>query len=132
MANNLYAALGLKQDGGMPLAPYQKPTIYAGQYCKLAVIVTDASDRAFTLGAYSLKLRLKNADDSILVLTGVPFDSAKGEMEIELVPADSLLLKLGANQDAEVELYLTATPQVTCFISLKEALTVISQALPPA
>jgi hypothetical protein len=44
----------------------------------------------------------------------VPFDSAKGEMEIELVPADSLLLKLGANQDAEVELYLTATPQVTC------------------
>jgi hypothetical protein len=132
MAQNLYGSLSLKQDGGLPVTPYQKPIIYAGQYCKLAVIITDFSDRALTLTPYSLKLRLKKTDGTILVLQGTPFDNPKGEMEFELVPDDSKLLKVGSNLDAELELYLTGSPQVTSFITIKEAISIVNQTLPPA
>lgn len=131
MANTLYGSLGLKQDGGIPIAPYQEPIIFAGQYCKLAAVITDRSDRALTLTSYSLKLRLKKTDDTILVLEGVPVDNNKGEMEFELVPDDSKLLKIGSKLDAELEIYLTGSPQVTSFITLKEAISVVNQTLPP-
>jgi len=132
MANNLYGSLSLKQDGGMVITPYQKPVIALGQYAKLAVILTDISDKAFTLTTYTVKLRLKKADDTILVLTGAPFDNNKGEVEIELTAANSALLKVGANQDVELEIHLTATPTITSFCTIKEALTVINQAMPAA
>lgn len=126
---SIFASLSLKQNGVFTLSPYGDAEIVSGQYCKLAVIIFDSSSRPVTITDYSLKLRLKKADSTILVLDGTPFDNNKGETEFILSAVDSSLLKIGEDQGAEVEIYQTSSPTIKAFIAIEKAITVVDQVL---
>lgn len=124
--------LGLKEYGGFSLGSAFLPiSITQGQHCKLGLIFRDNDHRAITLSNYTLKLRIKKSDNSILVLTGSAIDNAKGEMEFVLSSTDSASLPVGNGQNAELEVYLTSTPTTTSFYTISQALSVTAQILTP-
>lgn len=125
--------LGLKAYGGFSLGSAFLPiAITQGQHCKLGLIFRDNDHRAITITSYTLKLRIKKSDNSILVLTAVPVNNTGGEVEFTLTNTDTSSLPTGNGQSAELEVYLTATPTTTSFYTIPQAISVAAQILTPA
>lgn len=129
----LNVVAGIKSVGGFQL-PATEKTLYfvQGQHCVLTAIFTDSDGRPMTLTNYTVKMRMRKQDDTVLVVAATPFDNNKGEVEIVLTAAASLELKVGKNQVLEFEAHLTAQPDIKTFVKASAFYEVMSQALPVA
>lgn len=120
--------IGLKQSGSLISDPFLTPiNLILGQYAKIGSIVTDDFGKAITITGYTLKLRIKKSNGSVLVITHAPIDNNKGESEFILIPADISSLNISQKQDVEIEYFLTATPAVNSFFTIKGILNVVDQ-----
>lgn len=126
MGNALTVQLGLKEDGGFQISPWQKTIVITkGQQCKVGIVLSDSSGLPVTITGYTIKLKLPVANGTPLVKTALAINNNKGESEVELLPDDTALLLVGPKQSCEIEVMKSAT--VKSFYPMKASFEVVDQ-----
>lgn len=94
-------------------------------YCRCSIKHSDDSPAA--IYNYTVKMKLRKADGTILELTSIPFDNGNGKVDFILYAADTSLLMLSEkNKPQNVELICekTATPTTKTFIPILSAVII--------